>query len=126
MLSRVVKEHNQKQAAHKDVQERRKREAAIEASKLTYRLMDTLNSGVEKAYVNQRKLETEAKQLQAHVAQYSKQTTLWLKMVESFNQSLKELGDVENWSRVIEADMTSIASALEYAYKDIKGPEPEH
>ncbi|KAK2561980.1 Biogenesis of lysosome-related organelles complex 1 subunit 1 [Acropora cervicornis] len=28
-----------------------------------------------------------------------------------------ELGDVENWSRVIEADMTAIASALEYAYK---------
>lgn len=29
----------------------------------------------------------------------------------------QELGDVENWSRVIEADMTAIASALEYAYK---------
>lgn len=32
----------------------------------------------------------------------------------------QELGDVENWSRVIEADMTSIASALEYAYKGTK------
>ncbi|KXJ04725.1 Biogenesis of lysosome-related organelles complex 1 subunit 1, partial [Exaiptasia diaphana] len=72
---------------------------------------------VEKAYVNQKKLESEAKLLQAHVGHFSKQTSLWLQMVENFNQSLKELGDVENWSRVIEADMTSIASALEYAYK---------
>ena len=29
----------------------------------------------------------------------------------------QELGDVENWSQVIEAEMTSIAGALEYAYK---------
>ena len=33
--------------------------------------------------------------------------------------TFQELGDVENWSRVIEADMTAIASALEYAYKGI-------
>ena len=29
----------------------------------------------------------------------------------------QELGDVENWSQVIEAEMTTIAGALEYAYK---------
>ncbi|XP_044184193.1 biogenesis of lysosome-related organelles complex 1 subunit 1-like isoform X2 [Acropora millepora] len=80
-------------------------------------MMDALNSGVEKAYFNQRKLETEAKQLQAHAMRFSKQTVQWLQMLESFNKALKELGDVENWSRVIEADMTAIASALEYAYK---------
>lgn len=79
--------------------------------------MDTLNTGVEQAYVNQRKLETEAKQLQAHAVRFSKQTVQWLQMLEAFNKALKELGDVENWSRVIEADMTAIASALEYAYK---------
>ncbi len=38
-------------------------------------------------------------------------------MIENFNQSLKELGDVENWAKTIETDMVSIASALEYAYK---------
>ncbi|EDO43565.1 predicted protein [Nematostella vectensis] len=117
MLSRAVKEHNQKQAVAKEKQERLRREAAVEASKLTYRLMDTVNSGVEQAYINQRKLETEAKQLQTQANTFAKQSVLWLQMVESFNQALKELGDVENWSRVIEADMTSIASALEYAYK---------
>jgi len=38
----------------------------VASSRLTYKLMDTLNIGVEQAYINQRKLETEAKQLQAH------------------------------------------------------------
>jgi len=89
----------------------------VASSRLTYKLMDTLNIGVEQAYINQRKLETEAKQLQAHAARFSKQTVQWLQMLEAFNKALKELGDVENWSRVIEADMTAIASALEYAYK---------
>ncbi|XP_029179568.2 biogenesis of lysosome-related organelles complex 1 subunit 1-like isoform X1 [Acropora millepora] len=117
MLSRALKEHQAKQAVHRENQERLRREAVVASSQLTFKMMDALNSGVEKAYFNQRKLETEAKQLQAHAMRFSKQTVQWLQMLESFNKALKELGDVENWSRVIEADMTAIASALEYAYK---------
>ena len=74
---------------------------------------------MEKAYSNQRALENEAKLLQQHVNQFSKQTTQWMTMLENFNTALKELGDVENWARTIEADITTVASALEYAYKGI-------
>ena len=72
---------------------------------------------MEKAYSNQRALENEAKILQQHINNFSKQTNQWTTMLENFNQSLKELGDVENWARTIEADITTVASALEYAYK---------
>ena len=44
---------------------------------------------VAQAYVNQKKLDTETKILQANAAQFSKQTMMWLKLVEDFNQSLK-------------------------------------
>ena len=44
---------------------------------------------VAQAYVNQKKLDTETKILQANAAQFSKQTTQWLHLVEDFNQSLK-------------------------------------
>jgi len=66
MLSRAFKEHQAKQAVHRENQERLRREAVVASSQLTFKMMDALNSGVEQAYFNQRKLETEAKQLQAH------------------------------------------------------------
>ena len=72
---------------------------------------------VESAYNNQRQLEAEAKQLQLNVSRLSKQTQQWISMIDNFNHTLKELGDVENWARAIETDMLAIASALEYAYK---------
>ncbi|XP_014673723.1 PREDICTED: biogenesis of lysosome-related organelles complex 1 subunit 1-like [Priapulus caudatus] len=71
-----------------------------------------------RAYLNQKRLDTEAKLLQLNANQFAHQATQWLKLITSFNQALKELGDVENWSRSIETDMRTIASALEYVYKD--------
>ncbi|KAK7477076.1 hypothetical protein BaRGS_00031662 [Batillaria attramentaria] len=73
--------------------------------------------GVAQAYVNQKKLDTETRILQANAAQFSKQTLQWLKLVEDFNTALKEIGDVENWAKSIETDMRTISSALEYAYR---------
>ena len=37
--------------------------------------------------------------------------------MEGFNTALKELGDVENWARTIEADMRIVSDALELSYK---------
>ena len=48
------------------------------------------------AYVNQKKLDTETKILQANAAQFSKQTVQWLKLVEDFNTALK-VSCIETW-----------------------------
>ncbi|CAH1788999.1 unnamed protein product [Owenia fusiformis] len=118
MLSRMLKDHQVKQHARKEVQEKRRKEAIAAANTLTHTLVDHLNAGVAQAYVNQKKLDTETKILQANAAHFEKQTLQWLKLVEDFNTSLKEIGDVENWARSIETDMRTISSALEYAYKE--------
>lgn len=39
--------------------------------------------------MNQKKLDTETKILQNNAAQFAKQTTQWLKLIEDFNTSLK-------------------------------------
>lgn len=117
MLSTLVKEHQTKQLARKEEQERKRKEAVVAASNLTHSLVDRLNVRVAQAYLNQKKLDAEAKQLHIHATQFAKQTAQWLHLVESFNQALKELGDVENWAQSIENDMRTISSALEYAYR---------
>ncbi|KAG8192344.1 hypothetical protein JTE90_002164 [Oedothorax gibbosus] len=117
MLSSIVKEHQAKQSAKREELEKKRKDAVVAASTLTSALVDHLNVGVAQAYLNQKRLDYESKQLHANVTNFAKQTSQWLQLVENFSQVLKEIGDVENWARSIENDMKTISSALEYAYK---------
>lgn len=117
MLSRIVREHQDKQAAFREQQDRRRKAAVAAVNKCTGAMVDSLNSGVEKSYENQRKLDKEAKALQAHSTRYVKQTGQWLTLVEGFHKNLKSLGDLEQWAKTIEADMRVVVTTLEYAYR---------
>ncbi|KAK5645547.1 hypothetical protein RI129_006847 [Pyrocoelia pectoralis] len=118
MLSSMVKEHQVRQSAKKESQENKRKEAVLAASNLTQALVDHLNVGVAQAYLNQKRLDAEAKQLHASAISFSKQTGQWLNLVETFSSALKELGDVENWAKSIEGDVRTITIALENVYKD--------
>ena len=117
MLSRVVKEHQEKQVSFRDEQEKKRKAAILSVQKCTTSMIDCLNEGVERAYDNQRKLDKEAKTLQTHSSKYMKQTTQWLNLVEGFQKNLKGLGDLEQWAKTIEGDMRTITATLEYAYQ---------
>jgi len=117
MLSSLVKEHQARQQVRKDQQEIKRKEALTAANNLTTALVDHLNVGVAQAYLNQKRLDSEAKQLHLNASNFSKQTASWLTLIESFNKSLKEVGDVESWARSIENDLRAVSSTLEYAYK---------
>ena len=133
MLSSLVKDHQARQTVRKEQQEVKRKEALSAANSLTTALVDHLNVGVAQvgskqgepslliislqAYLNQKRLDSEAKQLHLNASNFSKQTASWLTLIESFNRSLKEVGDVESWSKAIENDMRAVSSTLEYAYK---------
>lgn len=70
------------------------------------------------AYLNQKRLDAEAKQLHSSATSFSKQTQQWLNLVESLSGALKEIGDVENWAKTIEGDVRTITIALESVYKN--------
>lgn len=70
------------------------------------------------AYLNQKRLDAEAKQLYSSATNFSKQTQQWLNLVESLSNALKEIGDVENWAKTIEGDVRTISTALESVYKN--------
>lgn len=116
MLSRVVKEHQERQSVLREEQEKKRRAALAAVQKCTDSMVNCLNDGVERAYENQRKLDKEAKALQSHSAKYVKQTTQWLSLLEGFHKNLKSLGDLEQWAKTIEEDMKTVTGTLEYAY----------
>ena len=64
---------------------------------------------------NQRVIETEARELQAQAGQFTKQTARWMGLVSDFDRSLKEVGDFENWVKVMEWDLQAISTSLENA-----------
>ena len=75
--------------------------------------MDSLNTGVATVWQNQQQLEAEAQRLQQNTQRFAKQTGQWVAAFNQLSQSLKALGDVENWSRAIESDIVFIDSALQ-------------
>jgi hypothetical protein len=85
--------------------------------KVAYYVIFCILHRVAQAYLNQKRLDAEAKQLHHSATNFAKQTQQWVNLVESFSGALKEIGDAENWARSIEGDMRTITSALEYAYK---------
>ena len=117
MLSSLVKDHATRSAARRQQQERRRKEATEAAEALTHALVDHLNVGVAQAYLNQKRLDAEAKELHTHAAEFARQTQQWLALVDSFQGTLKEIGDVESWSKAVEGDLKTVSTALEYTYK---------
>jgi phage shock protein A len=80
-------------------------------------MLDSVNTGVARVFINQSRIEKEAQKLENQTAKLNKQTASWIKMIEDFNESLKELGDLENWAQVIETDMKQVAMTLENVHR---------
>lgn len=59
----------------------------------------------------------ETKVLEANASRFCRQAAQWNAMVNDLSLALKEVGDVENWASVIEADITEITVALDFITK---------
>jgi hypothetical protein len=72
MLSNLLKEHSQRSSLRREQQERRREDACQAAAQLTNALVDHLNVGVAQAYLNQKRLDAEAKELHAHATEFAR------------------------------------------------------
>ena len=93
--------------------ERLKRDAIESIGAATGAAMDAINNGAATVWHNQQQLEAEARVLHDQSKRLAKQSEQWVASYQGFHQALKSLGDVENWAKAIEADMSFISSSLE-------------
>ncbi|KAG8088818.1 hypothetical protein GUJ93_ZPchr0011g27471 [Zizania palustris] len=63
-------------------------------------------------YINEKRIELEARALLATILRYRKQTDQWLAATNSINSVLKEIGDFENWMKIMDFDCKSINTAI--------------
>ncbi|CAF0706868.1 unnamed protein product [Brachionus calyciflorus] len=118
MLSTIAKEHQQQQAIRKQALEKKKIKAVESTNKFSQFLVDRLNKEVTEAFINQKKIDAKIKQLNQNTTQFVKQSNQWISLLENFNTALKELGDVENWSKKIESDMRIINTTVNDILKE--------
>ena len=113
MLATLVKESRARRAALAAENERRRREAIASVGAATNAAMDAINGGAATVWQNQQQLEAEARLLHQQSHLLARQGAQWAASYQNFHQALKALGDVENWAKAIEADMTFISSSLD-------------
>ena len=112
-LSEIYEKNQASQAKERDAVEALKVKAQEKTCLAADAVLDSVNTGVTEVYVNQRLLDGESRKLQQQCAKFAKQTKQWVALCEGLSKSLNEIGDIENWARVMENDVVAIAATLE-------------
>lgn len=112
-----MKEHQRAQEESR-VDINNKRLAAEKAvENLTSKNVNALNEDVSRAYMNQHRLDNETRKLKANVNKLTKQAQQWMIICNNLNGAVKDLGDINTWTKTIENDIQFIASAIGESYK---------
>ncbi|RNF21527.1 GCN5-like protein [Trypanosoma conorhini] len=112
-LAGLLRAHNERQAelraagrrAWEEVQQRA--EAACDA------VVGGADAEVSAAFAREKKIEMELKAIATRSAQLQRQMTAWATLFGRLNTELKEVGDVSNWARRIEEDLSETVHVLE-------------
>lgn len=115
-MSGLIRQHALHRQKLKEENDLLKQTVLDNMGRLSSSYLDSVNKGVAEAFLQEKQLEAEIKALQVETAEFVKRSSQWVALVSHFNASLKEIGDVENWSRSIEADMNDICTKLEYVH----------
>ena len=63
-------------------------------------------------FENQKEVEKEAKVLQKKVDAFKNESRTWVKSLNDFDESLKSIGDFENYVMTLENELKGIAEEL--------------
>ncbi|PAN15757.1 hypothetical protein PAHAL_3G005900 [Panicum hallii] len=108
----IVQHHHHQSFRQRQQTERAKKDALRSAVRVSDLLVDTVDGGVQELFVNEKRIEHEARALVTTIARYRKQTDQWLAATNEINSVLKEIGDFENWMKIMDFDCKSINAAI--------------
>ncbi|KAL3750556.1 hypothetical protein ACJRO7_011543 [Eucalyptus globulus] len=111
-LVSLTHHHHHQSVVLRDRAEKAKRDAIRSAAAVSDLLVETVNGGVEEAFLNEKRIELEIRALAATASRFMKQTDQWLTSTHAMNSAVKEIGDFENWMKIMDYDCKSINAAI--------------
>ncbi|KAJ1880788.1 hypothetical protein LPJ66_011433 [Kickxella alabastrina] len=118
-LSDIMRDHASGLLDHKRASEQLRKDAIKDIGDLCDTATSSLSAQLTRVLSNQREIESLSRDCAHLVQQHVRSTAKWTKLVDQFNASLKELGDVRNWAEVIERDMLDVAATLEIVHSSL-------
>lgn len=117
MFSLMLKEHQKAQEELKNEINAKRVAAEKAVENLTVRSVKELNDGIAQAYLNEQKLDNEARKLQDNITRLTKQAQQWMIVCNNLNSAVKDLGDISTWTKTIQNDVKFVAGAIEESYR---------
>lgn len=111
-LLQLIHAHNRSSIQLREHTDKAKRDAIEVAKRVSALLVDSVDGGVQEAFIREKRIEMEIRALAAAIVQYGKQTDQWLAASHAINTAIKEIGDFENWMKTMELDCKSISAAI--------------
>ncbi|KAL6203534.1 hypothetical protein ACLB2K_027234 [Fragaria x ananassa] len=118
LLQLVQDHHNNSIKLRERTADRAKKDAIKKAARAAELMVEAVNGGVQEAFVNEKRIEHEIRAMAATITRFTKQTDQWLSVTNSINTAIKfwfvlqEIGDFENWMKIMEFDCKSITAAI--------------
>ena len=82
--------------------------------------LNVLTQSINQSFNNQKKIENQLLRLQNDSKKINDEIERWIAINQTINQSMKEMGDVVNWSNHLDNELTHVAQSLAtiIAYKE--------
>ncbi|XP_058747969.1 biogenesis of lysosome-related organelles complex 1 subunit 1 [Vicia villosa] len=117
-LHNLIQLHHHKSLILANQSEKSKKDAIRKAERVSDLLVEAVNGGVQDSFIYQKRIELEIRALAGTITRFTKQTDQWLNATHSLNTAIKEIGDFENWMKIMEYDFKSINAAIQNIHQE--------
>lgn len=113
LIADMARAHKHRISQLKDAAEVNYKQASSSAAVACQSLVDLSNAEVIDVFNAETKIEAQIKEVTSQAEQMHKRMAQWAQLFVKFNHALKEIGDVQHWSAMVETDMQETVKILD-------------